>query len=92
MPPTVIRPGLGASSRGPRCKLMVRVSNLPLYTPNSRRRRQALLVYDSHIKSSTIEHGGGRFPGRPYIRWYIIIIIKRRSGINPIPPTVKDRD
>ena len=22
----------------------------------------------------------------------IIIIIKRRSGINPIPPTVKDRD
>ena len=25
--------------------------------------------------------------------WIIIaIIIKRRSGINPIPPTVKDRD
>ena len=23
---------------------------------------------------------------------YIIIIIKRRSGINPIPPTVIDRD
>ena len=33
------------------------------------------------------------FPGiasHPF--WIIIIIIKRRSGINPIPPTVKDRD
>ena len=42
-PPTVIRPGLGAAtgaigaSRGPRCKLVVRVSNLTLYTPNSSR-------------------------------------------------------
>ena len=27
-----------------------------------------------------------------YIYIYIIIIIKRRSGINPIPPTVIDRD
>ena len=26
----------------------------------------------------------------PYVN--IIIAIKRRSGINPIPPTVKDRD
>ena len=26
--------------------------------------------------------------------WWVsfVIIIKRRSGINPIPPTVKDRD
>ena len=26
------------------------------------------------------------------IQFIIIIIIKRRSGVNPIPPTVKDRD
>ena len=30
--------------------------------------------------------------GNRYTPCYIIIIIKRRSGINPIPPTVKDRD
>ena len=28
----------------------------------------------------------------PFVLWIIIIIIKRRSGINPIPPTVIDRD
>ena len=27
---------MGIRSRGPRCKLVVRVSNLTLYTPNSR--------------------------------------------------------
>ena len=35
-------------------------------------------------------------PGRYTVPWIIaccvIIIIKRRSGINPIPPTVIDRD
>ena len=41
IPPTVIRPGLGACNRcdwcllGPRFKLVVRVSNLTLYTPNN---------------------------------------------------------
>ena len=33
-----------------------------------------------------------RFPGCPPGARPIIIIIKRRSGINPIPTTVKDRD
>ena len=27
-----------------------------------------------------------------FLSLLVIIIIKRRSGINPIPPTVKDRD
>ena len=30
--------------------------------------------------------------GMPLLPRSIIIIIKRRSGINPIPPTVKDQD
>ena len=35
------------------------------------------------------KYGSGR---KPILQVIIIIIIKRRSGINPIPPTVIDRD
>ena len=53
--------------------------------------------------SRRVVRRGQRGPGKcsEHMRCYcgagcrdviIIIIIKRRSGINPIPPTVKDRD
>ena len=38
------------------------------------------------------QHRSVRTQGWPKALIIIIIIIKRRSGINPIPPTVIDRD
>ena len=88
--------------RGHRCKLVVCVSNLRHGVHLTEDSASPIWLYDSHVQSlhASVPARNSKRNNPVFIKEVllkeiiiiIIIIIKRRSGINPIPPTVIDRD